>query len=118
MSLSTVPHAKIINYEEEEEIFEKPLENVEYVTLISSDGYEFVITKMMAKRCTMLKALFQDGSAFKENIDNRVDLEFSGKVLDIVIEFLHKKATSRVTEFPMPDENLLDILVAADYLGI
>ncbi|THC98668.1 hypothetical protein EYZ11_001871 [Aspergillus tanneri] len=83
----------------------------EYVTLVSGDGFEFVIPRGTA--CVSGK--------FSEALTGRCVLEnISGIVLEKVCEYffynLKNKDQSNVPDMDIPPELCLELLMAADYL--
>ncbi|CBX92922.1 hypothetical protein IAQ61_005729 [Plenodomus lingam] len=94
-----------------------------YVTLVSSDEYEFKILRSAATISGTIKKALDPMSGFRENAENRVDLPtINGVVLEKVCEYLYynqKHAGSKdVSDMDIPPELCLELLIAADYLDV
>ncbi|CAG62295.1 uncharacterized protein GVI51_L12661 [Nakaseomyces glabratus] len=94
------------------------------VVLVSKDGGEFSIGREAALVSPTLKSMLE--GPFKEK-DGHIDLpEMSSDVVQKVIEYLEYKLKYQdadpqkedVPEFDVPTEMSLELLLAADYLGI
>ncbi|KAL7902615.1 BTB/POZ protein [Trichoderma sp. SZMC 28014] len=94
-----------------------------YVTLVSGDGFEFVVLREAAKISPIIKGMLDPRSQFAEAKDARcVFQEMSGLVLDKVVEYFHYwyryKDSEDVPDMDIPVELCLELLAAADYLGL
>jgi len=92
-----------------------------YVTLVSSDGFEFVVLREAALISPTIKAAV--GGHFIEAKTGRCSFnEISGVVLEKVAEYLlyhHKnRDVDNVPDMHIPVEIVLQLLAAADYLGL
>ncbi|QLL34772.1 hypothetical protein HG536_0H01470 [Torulaspora globosa] len=94
------------------------------VRLISNDNTEIEISREAASISSTLKSMLE--GPFKES-DGRIELPtFDSKVLQKVVEYLeynlqyHDAADDieDIPEFEIPTEMALELLLAADYLGI
>ncbi|KAK3174247.1 hypothetical protein OEA41_001491 [Lepraria neglecta] len=79
-----------------------------YVTLISSDGFEFIVSR--------------DAACVAGTIKKMLDPQSAGVVLEKVCEYLyynlkHKDAKD-VPDMEIPPELCLELLMAADYLHV
>ncbi|KAL8740811.1 MAG: hypothetical protein Q9190_006527 [Brigantiaea leucoxantha] len=98
-----------------------PAHPSEYVTLISSDGYEFIIRREAACIAGMIRRMLDTTSNFAEASAGRCTFdEINGVVLEKVCEYLyynekHKDAKD-VPDMDIPPELCLELLMAADYL--
>ncbi|ANZ74238.1 BA75_00209T0 [Komagataella pastoris] len=102
---------------DEEEDFDKE----EFVTLISSDGFKFIISKEIAEVSGTLRNML--GTSFQEAESNRITLhEIDGVLMEKIIQYLHYnfqyKDQVDVPEFDIPTEMALELLVAADFLDV
>ncbi|PFH58416.1 hypothetical protein XA68_13713 [Ophiocordyceps unilateralis] len=94
-----------------------------YVTLCSADGFEFVVLREAAMLSPIVKGMLDPRSQFAEAKDARcVFQEMSGVVLDKVVEYFHYWYRYRnsvdVPDMEIPVELCLELLAAADYLGL
>lgn len=92
-----------------------------YITLISNDAFEFIITTEAAQVSGTLRNMLQ--STFKETSERRIRLhEFDGRVLGKVVEYLYYnlkyKDSMDVPEFDIPEEMALELLDASDFLDV
>ncbi|KAA8650932.1 elongin C [Aspergillus tanneri] len=93
----------------------------EYVTLVSGDGFEFVIPRGTACVSGTIRRMLEPSSKFSEALTGRCVLEnISGIVLEKVCEYffynLKNKDQSNVPDMDIPPELCLELLMAADYL--
>ncbi|KAF2728750.1 POZ domain-containing protein [Polyplosphaeria fusca] len=95
----------------------------EYVTLVSNDGYEFKILRSAACVAGTIRKAMDPASGFKEAIESRMTFEnLNGLVLEQVCLYLYyhqKHAEARDVPDPdVPQELLLELLMAAEYLQV
>ncbi|OXV10375.1 hypothetical protein Egran_01867 [Elaphomyces granulatus] len=93
----------------------------EYVTLLSGDGFEFVIPRSAACVSGTIRRMLDTSNNFSEAISGRCVLEdLSGIVLEKVCEYLcyneKNKDQNVVPDMEIPPELCLELLMAADYL--
>lgn len=93
----------------------------EYITLVSSDGFEFVISKSAAMVSGTLKNMLS--STFRETEERKIRLqEMDARLLNKVVEYLYYnikyKDSVDVPEFDIPTEMALELLVASDFLDV
>ncbi|RHZ45654.1 elongin C [Aspergillus thermomutatus] len=93
----------------------------EYVTLVSGDGFEFVIPRSTACVSGTIRRMLEPSSKFSEAITGRCVLEnISGVVLEKVCEYFcyneKNKSQTNVPDMDIPPELCLELLMAADYL--
>ncbi|KAG0651277.1 Elongin-C [Hyphodiscus hymeniophilus] len=95
----------------------------EYVTLISSDGFEFVLLREAACVSGAIRRMLDPTSRFKESTTGRcefAEIKHSGIVLEKVAEYLYYNHKNRnredVPDMEIPPELCLELLMAADYL--
>ncbi|KAK2058382.1 Skp1 family protein [Colletotrichum caudatum] len=94
-----------------------------YVTLVSSDGYEFVVLREAAMISPAIKGMLDTRNNFREAALGRcVFEEISGVVLEKVCEYFQYwyryREREDVPDMDIPVELCLELLVAADYLGL
>ncbi|KAI1826853.1 BTB/POZ protein [Xylaria intraflava] len=99
------------------------IDQSKYVTLVSSDGFEFVVLRAAALRSPAIKGMLDPRSQFAEARTGRcVFEEISGVVLEKIAEYFQYwykyKDCANVPDMDIPVELCLELLVAADYLGI
>ncbi|KAG7005049.1 amino-acid permease GAP3 [Physcia stellaris] len=93
-----------------------------YVTLISSDGFEFIVLREAAYVAGTIKKMLDPTSAFAEAVTGRCTLgSINGVVLEKVCEYLYynlkNKDAKDVPDMEIPSELCLELLMAADYLN-
>ncbi|KAK3314698.1 BTB/POZ protein [Apodospora peruviana] len=92
-----------------------------YITLVSSDGFEFVVLREAAMISPTIKGMLR--GQFAEAITGRCQFpEVSGVILEKVVEYFHFWYKNRdkedVPDMDIPVELCLELLVAADYFGL
>ncbi|KAF2261931.1 POZ domain-containing protein [Lojkania enalia] len=95
----------------------------EYVTLVSSDGFEFKVLRSAACIAGTIKKALDPSYGFREGSENRMKFEnINGVILEKVCEYLYynqKYAEARDVPDPeIPPELCLELLIAADYLDV
>ncbi|KAI7542314.1 hypothetical protein KC331_g8051 [Hortaea werneckii] len=94
----------------------------DYVTLISNDGFSFVVQRSAATISPMVRKMLDPQSMFMEAKNNIVRFDnINGIVLEKVCEYFYYNERNRdardVPDMDFPTELCLEILMAADYLG-
>lgn len=94
---------------------------VEFVTLVSSDNFKFIILKEVAS----ISSVLRNSQGFEEGKTGRIDLDMDGDILECIVEYLYyhykykdQAESGDVTEFNIPTHLALELLVKADYLDI
>ncbi|TAQ89342.1 hypothetical protein B7494_g2311 [Chlorociboria aeruginascens] len=92
-----------------------------YVTLVSSDGFEFVVLREAACISGAIKRMLDPKSQFSESIEGRCRFEeINGIVLEKVAEYFYYNYKNRnrvdVPDMEVPPELCLELLMAADFL--
>ncbi|KAK5121810.1 hypothetical protein LTR85_004685 [Meristemomyces frigidus] len=95
----------------------------DYVTLISNDGFSFLVQRSSARISPVIKRMLDPNGAFMEAKDNTCTLQnINGIVLEKVCEYLYynekHKDASDVPDMDFPTELCLELLMASDYLNI
>mmetsp|Transcript_22082 Transcript_22082/g.72728 ORF Transcript_22082/g.72728 Transcript_22082/m.72728 type:complete len:101 (-) Transcript_22082:41-343(-) len=93
----------------------------DYVTLISAEGFEFVIERRCALMSGTIKAMLSGPATFMESQENTVTFpEISTPILEKVVEYFYYKVryaqSSDIPEFKIEPENALELLMAANFL--
>ncbi|KAL2870666.1 elongin C [Aspergillus lucknowensis] len=93
----------------------------EYVTLVSGDGFEFIIPRSTACVSGTIRRMLDTSSKFSEALSGRCVFEnLSGVVLEKVCEYFcyneKNKDQTNVPDMDIPPELCLELLMAADYL--
>lgn len=94
-----------------------------YVTLISSDGFEFIVRRECAYVAGPIKKMLDPTSNFAEAVSGRcVFSNINGVVLEKVCEYFYFNEKSKeekdVPDMEIPPELCLELLMAADFLQI
>jgi transcription elongation factor B subunit 1 len=95
----------------------------EYLTLVSGDGFEFVVLREAALVSPAIKGMVNPDSGFSEAHSGRCVLEdITGEILDKVVEYMQYwykfKDRDDVPDLHVPVELCLELLRAADFLGL
>ncbi|ROT43454.1 Skp1 family protein, partial [Sodiomyces alkalinus F11] len=91
------------------------------VTLVSCDGYEFVVLREAVMVSPAIKSMLDPRSRFREAITGRCEFSgITGIILEKVCEYFQYWYRYRdrddVPDMDIPVELCLELLVAADYL--
>lgn len=94
-----------------------------YITLVSADGFEFNVLREAAMVSPFIRATLDPRSSFAEAKDARCQFqEMSAVVLDKVVEYMQYwyryRNSDDVPDMEVPVEICLELLAAADYLGL
>ncbi|KAI4186678.1 MAG: hypothetical protein LQ346_005635 [Caloplaca aetnensis] len=95
----------------------------EYVTIVSNDGFEFIIKRDAANVAGTIRKMLDPTSNFAEAISGRCETQqFNGVVIEKMCEYLyyhlkHKDAKD-VPDMEIPPSLCLELLVAADYFDV
>ncbi|KAK4122774.1 POZ domain-containing protein [Parathielavia appendiculata] len=92
-----------------------------YITLVSSEGFEFVVLREAALVSPTIKGMLR--SQFSEAQTGRCTFpEISAVVLEKVVEYFHYWYRNRdkedVPDMDIPVELCLELLMAADYFNL
>ncbi|KAG1463106.1 hypothetical protein G6F56_005361 [Rhizopus delemar] len=94
----------------------------EYVKLISSDGFEFVIHREAAVCSGTIKNMLCGPVQFRESVENEITFrDIKAVILDVVCRYLYYKwfyegSTTEIPEFKVDPEIVLEVLMTADFL--
>ncbi|KXX82274.1 Elongin-C [Madurella mycetomatis] len=93
----------------------------EYVTLVSSDGFEFVVLREATLVSPTIKGMLR--GPFSEAKTGRCTFpEVNGEVLEKIVEYFHYWYRNRdkedVPDMDIPVELCLELLMAADYFNL
>lgn len=89
-----------------------------YIRLLSSDGFEFVITREAAEVSGTLRNML-NSEQFDEAQTGRVELDMEAYLLKKVCEYFYFNLAYRkdaASDFDIPPAMALELLVAADFL--
>ncbi|KAI0503249.1 BTB/POZ protein [Xylaria bambusicola] len=94
-----------------------------YVTLASGDGYEFVVLREAVLVSSAIKGMLDPKSQFSEARTGRCYFEeINGVILEKVAEYCQYwykyKESPNVPDMDVPVELCLELLQAADFLGL
>ncbi|RYP31329.1 hypothetical protein DL767_005842 [Monosporascus sp. MG133] len=93
-----------------------------YITLVSSDGFEFVVLRQAAFISPAIKKMLDPKTFMFGPRVSKLTKVASGMVLEKVAEYFHYWYKNRdredVPDPHIPVELCLELLVAADYLGL
>ncbi|KAK0343126.1 elongin C [Friedmanniomyces endolithicus] len=95
----------------------------DYVTLVSSDDFTFVVQRSSACISPAVKRMLDPLNGFLEAKTNTVRFDnISGMVLEKVCEYFYynekNEGARDVTDIDFPTELCLELLMAADYLDV
>ncbi|KAA6406706.1 MAG: transcriptional elongation regulator Elc1 Elongin C [Lasallia pustulata] len=95
----------------------------DFVTLVSNDGFEFIVRRSSAYVAGTIKRMLDPTSNFAEAISGRcVFNNINGIVLEKVCEYLYYnekyKNAKDVPDMDIPPELCLELLMASDYLNV
>ncbi|KAK3320791.1 Skp1 family protein [Cercophora scortea] len=85
-----------------------------YVTLVSNDGFEFVLLREATVVSPTIKAMLRDDRQWREATTGR----FLEKVAEYFQYWYKNRDKLDVPDMDIPVEICLELLVAADYLGL
>ncbi|KAK0634668.1 POZ domain-containing protein [Bombardia bombarda] len=95
--------------------------NSPYVTLVSSDGLEFVVLREATSVSPTIRGMLR-GQMIEARTGRCEFPEISGVILEKVVEYFHywykNQDKKDVPDMDIPVELCLQILDAADYLGL
>ncbi|KAJ5200699.1 SKP1 component POZ [Penicillium cf. griseofulvum] len=98
-----------------------PSTDSEFVTIVSNDGFEFIIPRSAACVSGTIRRMLDPSSKFPEGLTGRCVLEeYSGVVVEKICEYFcynekHKDQVN-VPDMDIPPELCLELLMAADFL--
>ncbi|SAL98175.1 hypothetical protein [Absidia glauca] len=93
-----------------------------YVKLISSDGFEFVIHREAAIRSGTIKNMLDGPVQFRESVENEIPFrDIKAVILEVVCRYLYYKwryegSATEIPEFKIDPEVVLETLMTADFL--
>ena len=106
---------------EEEEEFDEEFPDIPCVTLVSNDGYEFVVELRTAMISQRVRNIIYGGGNFEETETKRIQLPIGAVILERVIEYWHYRAQysdhiDLLPKFDIDPKMAIELLKAADYL--
>ena len=93
-----------------------------YVTLVSAEGFEYVVDYEAACVSNMIKNLMTSAGGFSELESNKIKFpEISGPILEKVCQYFyyklrHTNSPGPLPEFKIEPEQALELLMAANFL--
>ncbi|KAI3659178.1 hypothetical protein MP638_006960 [Amoeboaphelidium occidentale] len=99
----------------------------DYIKLISSDGFEFQISKPVAVESPFIKDILSSPATFIENKHNEIHLrEINAVILEKAIQYLYYKNKYNesndddddIPHFIIEPEIAVELLMASNFLGI
>ncbi|KAH0791863.1 elongin-C-like isoform X1 [Histomonas meleagridis] len=107
---------------EEEEEFDDDLIPIDAITLVSNDGYEFVVDKKTALISQTIRNILYGGGNFQEAQTKVIYLpKIRAIILERIIEYWHYKTQysdhlDLIPPFDVDPKMAVELLQAADYL--
>ncbi|KAL9618994.1 MAG: hypothetical protein Q9204_008342 [Flavoplaca sp. TL-2023a] len=100
-----------------------PSPQSEYITLISNDGFEFIILREAACVAGTIKRMLDPASNFAEASSGVCRFgQFNGLIIEKLTEYLYYNLKHRdskdVPDMDIPPALCLELLVAADYFDV
>ena len=94
-----------------------------HICLISETNDVFVVKRKHALYATTLRAMLTGPFEVAEGEVNEIQLKYSSPVLKMVCEYMvykdkHTNSTLPLPSFEFSSENVIDGLLAADFLGL
>lgn len=108
--------------EEEEEIFETELVKMDEITLISNDGYKFVIDKTTAMISQTIRNMLYGGGNFEEEKTKTIRFpKIRAAILERIIEYWHYRSQysnhiDLLPKFEIDPPNAIEMLNCAELL--
>ncbi|KAI9346008.1 BTB/POZ protein [Zopfochytrium polystomum] len=94
---------------------------MDYIKLISADGFEFVIDRKCAMASDTLKNMLSSPGQFTESVQNEITFrDIKAIILEKVCKYLYHKvrytnSTQEIPEFPIEVDISLELLMASDF---
>ena len=106
---------------EEEEEFEDQIPPMDALTLLSNDGYEFVIDKQTAMISITIRNMLYGGGNFEEATTKKIKLPIRAVILEKIIEYWHYRTQysdhlDQLPKFPIDPAIAIELLNSAEYL--
>jgi hypothetical protein len=106
---------------EEEEEFDSEVPVMDDLTLISNDGYHFVVERRTAMISQTLRNILYGAGNFEEVQTKKIRLPIRAIILERVIEYWHYRSQysdhiDQLPRFDIDPKMALELLQAADFL--
>lgn len=106
---------------EEEEEFENQIPLMDDLTLISNDGYEFIIDLQTAMISLTIRNMLYGGGNFEEVDTKTIRLPIRAPILEKIIEYWHYRSQysdhlDQLPKFDIDPKIAIELLNAAEYL--
>eukprot|EP00729_Bicosta_minor_P000584 gene584-30143_t len=99
-----------------------PVTEGQFVSLVSSDDFEFIISRKCALESGTIKSMLSGPGQFVENDKNEIAFrEVPSNILERVCTYLYYRvrytnSSQEIPEFVIPSEIALELLMAANFL--
>ena len=116
------PPPKKLTPEEEEEEFENEIQPMDYITLLSNDGYKFIVDKKTAMISQTLRNMLYGGGNFEEAKTKTLRLNnVRAPILERIIEYWHYRTqysdhVDQLPKFEVDPSMAIELLNCAEYL--
>ncbi|XP_055623404.1 elongin-C-like [Toxorhynchites rutilus septentrionalis] len=96
----------------------------EFIKLVSAEGAEFIVKRKHAFISDTIQAMLSGPGQFSETETNIIHFkEISSTILEKICEYLafkhrYMNSLEEVPEFPISDNIVIELLMAADFLNI
>jgi hypothetical protein len=106
---------------EEEEEFDNEVPTMDDLTLVSNDGYQFVVERRTAMISQTLRNILYGAGNFEEVQTKTIRLPIRAIILERVIEYWHYRSQysdhiDQLPRFDIDPKMALELLQAADFL--
>jgi hypothetical protein len=120
-SQTALARAKAAKKHEEEEEFDNEIVLMDDVTLISNDGYQFVVEKRTAMISKTIRNIMYGAGNFEELQTKQIRLPVRAIVLERIIQYWHYRSQysdhiDQLPTFDIDPKMAIELLQAADYL--
>ena len=108
--------------EDEEEEFQDELQPMDFITLLSNDGYKFIVDKRTAMVSITLRNMMYGGANYEEAKTKTFRFNnIRANILEKIIEYWHYKSqysnhADQLPEFKIDPEISVELLNCAEYL--
>ena len=116
------PPPKKLTPEEEEEEFEDELIPMDYITLLSNDGYTFIVDKKTAMISQTIRNMLYGGGNYEEANSKTIRLNnIRAPILERIIEYWHYRSqysdhVDLLPKFEIDPAMAIELLNYSDYL--
>eukprot|EP00163_Fabomonas_tropica_P011113 TRINITY_DN21645_c0_g1_i1.p1 TRINITY_DN21645_c0_g1~~TRINITY_DN21645_c0_g1_i1.p1 ORF type:complete len:105 (+),score=17.07 TRINITY_DN21645_c0_g1_i1:331-645(+) len=96
----------------------------QYITLVSSDKFEFIVDRECAMVSGTMKAMLSGPGEYAETLNNKIEFpDIPASLLEIICQYCYYKVRYANSQrqpppFAIKPEIALDILMAANFLDV